>query len=52
MVEKEEDIFEITFKKEEVKIEEEEENLKFEVKNRSVKDEEKTVVKTVTFFDR
>ncbi len=45
LVEKEEDIFELTFKKEEVDIE-------FEVKSRPVKAEEKVVVKTAPFFDR
>ncbi len=52
LVEKEEDIFELTFKNEEVEMEEEEENIEFEVKNRSVKAEEKAVVKTAPFFDR
>lgn len=52
LVDKEEDIFEITFKKEEVEIEEEEDDLEFEVKDAPAKAEEKVVAKTSPFFDR
>ena len=50
--EEEEDIFEITFKKEEVEIDEQEEVPEFKIKNKTVKAQEKVVVKTTPFFDR
>lgn len=51
-VEKEEDIFEITFRKEEVEIEEKLEETSFEIKNEPVKTQEKVSVKSAPFFDR
>jgi cell division protein FtsZ len=50
LVEKEEDIFDLTFNKEEDNIEEEEEE--FELESDQVKVHEKVVVKTAPFFDR
>lgn len=52
LVEKEEDIFEITFKKQEVEFEEEEEEPVFEIKKEPVRTQEKAVVKTTPFLDR
>ena len=52
LVEKEEDIFEMTFKKQEVEKEEQDEEPIFEIKNESAKTQEKVIVKTAPFFDR
>jgi cell division protein FtsZ len=54
LVEQEEDIFEITFKKEEVsaEIEDDEDDLEFEVRNEPAKVQEKVVVKSTPFLDR
>jgi cell division protein FtsZ len=54
LVEQEEDIFEITFKKEEVsaEIEDDEDDLEFEVRNEPAKIQEKVVVKSTPFLDR
>ena len=54
LVEKDEDIFQLTFKNEgvEIEIEEEKEEPIFETKQESVKSSEKDVVKAAPFFDR
>ena len=51
LVEKEEDIFELTFSKEENEIEEEEES-DLEIENELITAQEKVAVKTAPFFDR
>jgi cell division protein FtsZ len=50
--EKEEDIFDLTFKKEEIVIEEEEEEPVFEVRNEPVRTQEKVVMKSTPFLER